>query len=178
VEDASVFSLQWSIFPSHIAADLTADSLVKRYLAYIRSCSATIIRPTITGVGIDFRLLSSRISLISFLPPDTVSATASVLRICGGVLVQPHQCDRGELRFEVEQINEGVKVSLLLSGYCPLILGGPPPSPIRFQLYRLTQAFIHRRVTVRFLMLLYRELAGVPARVRLVKVRVTDGRPI
>ena len=179
MEDASVFSIQWSIFPQSFAADLTPDFLCKRYFDYIRSCTATLIRPTTSGEGIDFRLLSSRISLIRFLPPDNNSGSeTSILRICGGVLVQPRQCDRGELRFGVEQVDGGIKVSLLLSDFCPLILGGPIPSPVRLWLYRMTQAFIHRRVTVRFLMLLYRELTGTSAKVRLVNVRVVDGHPV
>jgi len=179
VEDDSVFSLQWSVFPDTIAAKLTPDILARRYLEYIRSCTATLIRPTITGEGIEFRLLSSRISLISFLPPDKQSGDrTSVLRICGGILVQPRQCDRGEFRFGVEQVDGGFKVSLLLCDYCPLILGGPSPSRFRFWLYRLTQALIHQRVTVRFLTLLYRELTGTSARVKLVRIRVADGHPL
>jgi hypothetical protein len=179
VEDASVFSLQWSVFPSSIATGLTPDILRKRYLDYIRSCTATLIRPATSGKGVEFRLFSSRISLISFLPPANDPDTGtSILRICGGVLVQPRQCDRGELRFSVEQVTGGVKVSLLLCDFCPLILGGPSPSYVRFQLYRFTQAFIHRLVTVRFLTLLYRNLAGSSAPVRLVKTKERKGRPV
>ncbi|NVN90033.1 MAG: hypothetical protein HXX11_05450 [Desulfuromonadales bacterium] len=179
VEDASVFSLQWSIFPISIADSLTPDILRNRYLDYIRSCTATLIRPTFFEEGVEFRLLSSSISLISFLPPDNrQDKNVSILRICGGILVQPRQCDRGELRFGVEQVDAGVKVSLLLCDFCPLILGGPSPSPVRFWLYRLTQAFIHRLVTIRFLTMLYRNLAGSSAPVRLVKIRVRDGQPV
>lgn len=179
MEDASVFSIQWSIFPKSFAADITPDILAKRYLDFIRSYTATLIRPTISSEGIEFRLLPSRISLINFLPADNGSGnTTSILRICGGVLVQPRQCDRGELRFGVEQVDEGVKVSLLLCDFFPLILGGPTPSRIRFWLYRLTQAFIHKRVTVRFLEMLHRELSGTSAKVRIVNARVAEGQPV
>jgi hypothetical protein len=82
------------------------------------------------------------------------------------------------MRFIVESVPEGVKVSLQLSDYCPLILGSSSPSNVRCWLYRLTQAAIHRQVTIRFLMLLYRDLAGSSAPVRIVKVQVREGRPV
>jgi hypothetical protein len=179
VEDSSVFSIQWSVFPHAIAAGLTPEILLTRYLDYIRSCTVSIIRPVVTAEGIEFRLFSGRVSLISFLPPVVdADSNASILRICGGMLVQPHQCDRGELRFGVEDAADGVKVSLQLSEFCPLILGGPTPCFTRRWLYRLTQAFIHRLVTVRFLVLLYRDLAGKSTPVRLVNAQVRSGRPV
>lgn len=178
LEDSSVFSLQRSDFPAAVAADLTPPMLRTRYLEYIRRCTATLIRPVPTAEGVEFRLLESSISLISFHPPDDSLEGKSVLRIRGGLLVQPHQCHRGELRFGVERGAGRVRVSLLLCDYCPLILGGASPSPIRFWLYRLTQALIHRLVTVRFLTLLYRDLAGSRAPVRLTRIRVREGHPL
>jgi len=177
VEDSSVFSVQWSLFPAQIAAGLTARHLLDRYLTYIRRATHSAIHPSESASGVEFRLLGSRLSLISFLPPEEGDGSAT-LRIRGGLLVQPHQCHRGELRFTVEPTPEGVKVALQLSDYCPLILGGSSPSTVRRWLYRLTQAAIHRLVTVRFLAMLYRELAGSTYRVRVVNVRVRDGRPI
>lgn len=176
VEDSSVFSVQWSTFPAQIAASLTPRSLLGHYLVYIRRATLSVIRPSESPTGVEFRLLGSRWSLISFLPPEPVDEFLT-LRICGGLLVQPHQCHRGELRFHVEPLTEGIKVCLELSDYCPLILGATP-STLRRWLYRLTQAAIHRLVTVRFLALLYRDLAGTTARVRVVSVRVRDGHPI
>ncbi|MFH1029423.1 MAG: hypothetical protein V1791_15600 [Pseudomonadota bacterium] len=177
VDDASVFSVQWSVFPSGVAGTLSAGNLMQRYLTYIKSCTLNIIRPVQLDSGIEFRLLGSCLSLISFLPPS-FEAEKVVLRICGGVLVQPRQCDRGELRFGVEPDSDGVRVSLQLSEFCPLILGSRSPSRIRFWLYRLTQAAIHRLVTVRFLVLLYREMCGVSARARVVAVKVREGQPV
>lgn len=177
VDDASVFSVQWSVFPSGVAGILSAGNLMQRYLTYIKSCTLNIIRPLQLDSGIEFRLLGSRLSLISFLPPS-FEAEKVVLRICGGVLVQPRQCDRGELRFGVEPDSDGVRVSLQLSEFCPLILGSRSPSRLRFWLYRLTQAAIHRLVTVRFLILLYREMCGVSARARVVAVKVREGQPV
>lgn len=177
VDDSSVFSIQWSVFPASLAAPLTPETLLNRYLTYIRRCTATIIRPHRSASGIRFRLFTSRWSLISFLPP-VEEQQAVVLRICGGMLVQPGQCERGELRFGVKELPDGIRVSLELSEYCPLLLGSPSPSPFRRLLYRLSQAAIHRLVTVRFLALLYRELAGPGARVRVVGVKVRDGQPV
>ena len=175
VEDSSVFSIQWSTFPASLAAGLTPQQLLDRYLAFVRSSTFSIIRPCRTAVGVDFRLLDSSASLISLSAP-VIEDKALVLRICGGLLVQPRQCDRGELRFSVETTENGVKVALQLSDYCPLLLGSPSPSFIRRWLYRLTQATIHRLVTIRFLKLLYRELTGTRSPVRVINAAVRDGR--
>ena len=86
VEDSSVFSIQWSVFPAALAAQLTPEMLLNRYLAYIRRCTATIIRPHCSTSGIRFSLLGSRLSLISFRPPAE-EQQAVVLRISGG---SPH----------------------------------------------------------------------------------------
>ena len=176
-EDASVFSFQRADLPIKIAGTLSAEELLFRYLGYIRKCSLTLIRPVNLTSGIEFRLLGSNLCLISFLPPAYTDRFAA-LRICGGFLVQPHQCDRGELLFGVEQLSEGVRVSLQLSDYCPLILGSRTPSSVRFWLYRATQAAIHRLVTVRFLSLLYHELVGRSARVRIINIVVRAGKPV
>jgi len=177
VEDSSVFSVQWSLFPVQIAAGLTPRHLLNSYLDHIRRATLSIIRPSESAAGIEFRLLGSRLSLISFLPPEEENESV-ILRICGGLLVQPHQCDRGEFQFTIVPSPESVKVSLQLSDYCPLILGSSEPSFLRRSLYRLTQAAIHRLVTIRFLMILYRELAGSSAPVQVVNVNVRDGQPV
>jgi hypothetical protein len=177
VKDSSVFSIQWSLFPSRIAAGLTPRHLLERYLVYIRRATFSAIRPSVSTTGVEFRLLGSRLSLISFLPPEEGDGFVT-LRIYGGLLVQRHQCHRGELQFTVEVKPEDVKVSLQLSDYCPLILGSSSPSSVRRWLYRLTQAAIHRLVTIRFLVLLYRDLAGSSAPVRVVNINVRDGRPV
>lgn len=177
MEDSSVFSIQWSVIPAPLAAQFTLEMLLNRYLAYIHKCTATIIRPHCSASGIRFLLLGSRWSLISFRAPAEEQQDL-VLRICGGMLVQPRHRERGELRFGIKEEPDGIRVSLELSGYCPLILGSPSPSPFRRLLYRLSQAAIHRLVTVRFLALFYRELAGSTARVRVVSVKVRDGQPV
>jgi hypothetical protein len=176
-EDSSVFSVQWADLPPALAQELTPKILLDRYLSYINTCTVSAIRPLQLEHGIEFRLLGTSLSLLSFLPPsyDDCSAT---LRICGGFLVQPRQCSRGELRFGVECLPDGVRASLQLSDFCPLLLGSSSPSRIRFWLYRLTQAAIHRLVTIRFLSLLCHELAGPSVRVRIVNVAVREGKPV
>lgn len=175
VEDSSVFSIQWSLFPPDIAATLTTEGLLNRYMDHIRRSTLGLIRPARTPEGIHFRLATGSVSLISFAPPETGDGTL-VLRICGGLLVQPRQCHRGEMRISLEPVGAGTKVTLQLSDYCPLLLGSPSPSPLRRWLYRLTQAYIHRLVTVRFLAQLYRSLAGSRVPVRVTRVTVREGR--
>ena len=177
VDDSSVFSIQWSVFPAAITGGFSPQNLLERYLEYVRECTLSVIRPLVFNTGIEFRLAGTNWSLISFLPPQAAPDSLTLL-ICGGLLVQPRQCDRGEFRFALEPVQGGVRVSLRLSEFCPLILGGNSPSRVRFWLYRLTQAAIHRLVTVRFLTRLYRDLAGFPAAVRVVKVSARDGQPV
>lgn len=176
-EDASVFSVQWADLPVTTAGLLSARDLLFRYLGYIKKCTLTLIRPVVLESGVELRLARTGLSLISFLPPVYADGSAT-LRICGGLLVQPRQCDRGELRFGIERRLENVRISLQLSEFCPLILGSNSPSLIRFWLYRITQAAIHRLVTVRFLSLLYRELVGLSARARIINVSVRSGKAV
>ena len=129
VEDASVFSVQWTDLPTTLAKVISAEELLQRYLGYINKFSLTLIRPATVENGVEFRLIGTRLSLISFLPPVCAEGVA-ILRICGGVLVQPRQCDRGELRFGVERRPDSVRVSLQLSDFCPLLLGSRRPSRV------------------------------------------------
>lgn len=176
-EDASVFSTQWADLPVALAGRLAAEELLCRYLGYIKTFSLTLIRPKTLESGIEFRLIGTGVSLLSFLPPEYADGFAT-LHICGGFLVQPRQCDRGELRLGVEHLPESVRVSLQLSDFCPLILGSRSPSLARYWLYRITQAAIHRLVTLRFLSLLSHELAGPSIKVRIVHVSIRPGKPV
>ena len=177
MEDASVFSVQWTDLPVTIAGTLSPEELLIRYLAYVKKFTLTLIRPVALENSVEFRLIGTDLSLISFLPPVYEDGFGT-LRICGGFLVQPRQCERGELRFGVEYLTGIARVSLQLSEFCPLILGGSSPSLVRFWLYRLTQAAIHRLVTIRFLSLLYHELAGPSVGVRIVNVAVRSGKTV
>jgi hypothetical protein len=175
VEDNSVFSIQWTDLPLELCGTMTPESLLDRYLAAIRRMTWGLIQPQKTSEGVAFRLFG-RLPLLCFLPP-ALETNGLALRICGGLLVQKAQCDRGELLFQCEPLPEGrIRLSLRLSDYCPLLLGSERPSPFRRWLYRLTQAALHRLVTIRFLVLLYHELGGSARRVETVQVQVREGR--
>jgi hypothetical protein len=179
LHDASVFSIQWLDFPPACAAELTPDRLLERYLRHVRRFTLALIRPAVLPTGVELRLLAAGPSLISFAPPlfRTEGERASVtLDICGGVLVQPNQCDRGELALIREETATGIRVAVQLSDYCPLLLGSTRPSWLHRWLYRLSQAYLHKMVTLRFLARLYREVVGERARFRIEKVRIRDGR--
>jgi hypothetical protein len=177
VEDASVFSVQWIDMPTATALKCTAEELLSRYLSFVKICTMSLVRPVVQESGIELRLLGTGLSLIRFLPPEYADDSVS-LHICGGLLVQSQQSNRGELRLGIERLGERVRILLQLSDYCPLILGSRSPSPLRFWLYHVTQAAIHRLVTVRFLSVLSHALAGPSAGVRIVNVAVRTGRDV
>lgn len=181
MENSSVFSIQWTTVSERLGAGVTPDFLLDRYLAYIRRFTLSLIRPRVTADGVEFRLLGFPVSLISFTAPDRRKEEGSAvlsLAIRGGFLVQSDQCDRGDLSFLVEEAEGGVRLMLRLADFCPLLLGSATPSPVRKFLYRFTQAYIHKVVTVRFLTRIYRELAGGSACVRVVPVRVWQGEEL
>jgi hypothetical protein len=175
--DASVFSHQWTVLPAAIGGGISPKKLLDRYLAYIRGCTLSIIRPLLLKNGLEFRFFGTNWSLLSFSPPK-IEADSLTLLISGGLLVHSSQCKSGEFRFTIETVPEGVCISIQLSKFCPMILGGPSPSSARYWLYRLTQGALHRLVTIRFLTQLSHELTGSPAAVRILNVPVCGGRPV
>ncbi len=177
LEGAAVFSIQWMVMPAVHAPLLTPVALLERYLVHIRRFTLGLIRPARTETGIEFRLLGTTCALLRFNPPLRQGDDILTLAIRGGVLVQRDQCGRGELAFLAEPTPDGIKVTLRLSDYSPLLLGSSNPSPLRKWLYRMTQASIHKLVTVRFLSRLYRELTGNRC-VQVVKVQVQSGEEI
>lgn len=177
-EDHSVFSIQWVVLPATVPAQVTAAALLQDYLDYIRRFTLGIVRPVMGGDGLEFRLGSSSIPLIQFNSPKHEvgeGGSRTTLHICGGVLVQPGECDRGELEFIVERVADGTRITLQLSDFCPLLLGSRRPSPWRKWLYRLTQAYIHKVVTIRFLAMIYCRLSGSRPKTRVVKVVLRTG---
>lgn len=176
-EDASVFSVQWLDLPQSLARGLTPALLLEKYLDHIRRFTAALIRPIHLDGQVEFRLWRSRYSLLSFdaSEPD---GTSLALHISGGLLVQPEHCRQGALLFICEPRTDSVRIGLQLSDYCPLLLGSRNPGLFNKWLYRLTQAAIHKVVTVRFLTRLYRERAGRHACCRVTRVKVRDGEAI
>lgn len=180
-DDGSVFSVQWAVMPERHAATLTPHFLLERYQAYLRHVTLSLVRPLRTGEGLEFRLLSTKMALLTFAAPAFSSEEgiqAVTLRICEGHFVQAACCNRGKFSFIAEPDKGGVKISVQLSEYYPRLLGSRAPSRPRKWLYRLTQAWVHKIVTIRFLKRLYRELEGEAARFRVVKVSVRKGEEI
>ncbi|WP_305043506.1 hypothetical protein [Geoalkalibacter sp.] len=180
LEDSSVFSVQWLDLPRHLAAGITPEYLLERYLGHLRRFTLGLVRPRREGGKVRFCLIDTPWALLEFSPPrydEEATRRSLTLEICGGFLVQPALCDRGRLELATEDLGEVLRLRLQLSDFCPLLLGSAQPSLARRWLYRLTQAAIHKVVTVRFLLRLYRELEGPGACVRVVPVRVREGRP-
>ena len=177
-EDSSVYSIQWLTLPARHAGAVAPERLLERYLAHVRLLTLSLVRPVQSAERIDFRLIATRLNLLSFAPPhaaDDGLTSSATLRISGGYLVQPRECGRGELSFITEPCGDRIKIVVRLTDYCPLLLGSRRPSRGRKLLYRFTQALLHKIVTVKFLVRAYHELEGHGKRVRLVKARGIAG---
>lgn len=178
-EDRSVFSIQWITIPNGNSG-LTSEKLLARYLSYIEKVTLRLIKTRMSAEGVTMRLSPAGPDLISLLPPLTVrseNGTRTTLRICGGFLVQPGECNVGQLDFLTESVPSGTRVTLRLADYCPLLLGSRQPSLFRRWLYRLTQALIHKVVVVRFLAMIYRTSTGKGLKKGIVKAAVRQGEP-
>jgi hypothetical protein len=75
----------------------------------------------------------------------------------------------------IETVDSGSRVTVKLSDFCPLILGSNRPSLWRKWLYRLTQAYIHKIVTIRFLAMVYRKVTGEKVQKGVVRLAVRQG---
>lgn len=177
--DHSVFSLQMVVIPTGEYPKLASVDLLHLYLEYIQRVTLGLIRPGETPDGIQFRLAGTKLTLIEFSPPQTERSEESqktTICICGGVLVQPQECDRGQLDFIIETVSAGTRVILKLSDYCPLLLGNNRPSFWRKLLYRLTQAYIHKIVTIGFVAMTYKKITGRRPSRKVVSVAVRHGK--
>lgn len=179
-ENQAVFSLQQLLIPARLDS-FSADDLRRRYYAYLRRCFWGIIKVVERADGVDFCLGPTGLVLLGFTVPRGVTTELgdkSVLRLAGGLLVQPGECDRGQLEFIVERDAASTRISLQLSDYCPLLLGSRRPTRLRKWLYRLTQASIHKLVTLRFLRRLFRQLTGKRPPERAVEIALRRGEKI
>jgi hypothetical protein len=160
----SIFSIQQLLLPADPGLTISSPELLRLYLEYIERFTLGIIRVRTTADSIDFCLSLFGVVIIRFGAAQHVAANGietSTLRISGGVLVQPKEClGGGELVFTVAQHDSGALMSLQLVDYCPLLLGSKRPSLLRKWLYRLTQAYIHKVITIRFLRMVYQQLTG------------------
>ena len=180
-QDSSVFSIQWTVFPAQHAKILSPDFILGKYHSYLRRVTLSLARPVWTASGPEFRLLSKNIHLLAFAPPiysDACGVGSVTLHICGGHFVQRDQCDRGSFSFMSQKVEGGVKVTVQLADYHPRLLGSLTPSRYRKMLYKWTQAWIHKIVTVSFLANLYRELEGENNSFRVIKAYARAGENI
>ncbi|MCM0084530.1 hypothetical protein L4X63_23430 [Geomonas sp. Red32] len=176
--DHSVFSIQWVVIPGGSSRPFSSANLLESYLRYIQRFTAGVIRPVQTAEGVEFRLLASSWALIQFLPPRHTPGAAGdriTMSISGGLLVDKQECDRGQLDFIVEETAAGSRLTLKLADYCPLLLGSRQPSRWRKWLYRFTQAYIHKVVTIKFLAMVYRRITGKKVRRGVVNMVVRKG---
>ena len=179
--DASVYSVQWVDLPASVASRISASFLLQHYFKVVTESTFRLIRPTVTSEGVQFRLMSTRFALLSFAPARFEAdheGEAVHLYISGGLLVQAGECDRGMFSLLKKAQGEGIRVTVQLSDYCPLLLGSSAPSGIRKLCYGLTQSYFHKVVTVRYLSSLYLELTGAKPRAGVRKVQVREGTEI
>jgi hypothetical protein len=180
-EDHTVFSIQWIVLPPGSDHELTSERLLQLYLDYVRRFTLGIICSVKNDNGIEFRLTGSSVAIIRFSPPlseSTADGEKTTLHISGGLLVQPTQCDRGQFEFFVESVESGCRVALKLSDFCPLLLGSRQSAQWRKWLYRLTQAYIHKVVTIRFLAMIYRKFTGEHLKKGVVRIAIRKGSNI
>jgi len=179
--DHSVFSVQRVMLPEEMSGTISSGGLLRLYLEYVERFTLGIIRVAESSDGVEFRLPGCGVTLIRFTAPqheEAGNAEKTTLQIAGGLLVQPLECDRGQLDFIVEKRAGVTVLTLQLADYCPLLLGGSNPSLLRKWLYRLTQAYIHKVVTVRFLRMVYRQLTGRQPPAETVMIVVRKGENI
>jgi len=180
-EDHSVFSIQWVVLPPGSERELTSERLLQLYLDYVRRFTLGIIHSFKNDNGIEFRLTGSSVAIIRFSPPlpeSTADGEKTTLRITGGVLVQLKECDRGQFEFFVESTESGCRVTLKLSAFRPFLLGSSRPPLWRKWLYRLTQAYIHKVVTIHFLTMVYRKIAGEKLKKGVMRIAIRKGEDI
>lgn len=179
--DASVYSVQWIDLPGRFGSRTNPPYLLQHYFRVVRNCTLGLVRPAVDADGVHFRLLFTRFPLLSFAPvrfEEGQGGEAVHLYISGGFLVQPGECDRGMFSLLSASHGDGVRITVQLSDYCPLLLGSSTPSTFRRLFYGLTQSFLHKVVTVRYLSSLYKELTGEKLRAGVRKVRVREGTEI
>lgn len=178
-KDGSVHSHQWVGLPATYAPELSVEEIVARYLNFLRFCTLGLVSPQLNTEGIALRFLGLQLIRLC-LPVVTRNETATHadLFINGGLLVQRDSCSRGQLRFSIISNPEQIRIEIKLSDYCPLFLGSHTPTRFRKWLYHLTQASIHKLVTIRFLARLCSDLTGIKLPFNVLKNSLADAEDI
>lgn len=174
-KDGTVHSHQWIVLPATCAPDLSVEEIMERYLTFLRFCTLNLVNPECNTNGIALRFLGLPLICLC-LPVVTRNeiATHADLFINGGLLVQRDSCSRGQLRFSIISTPEQLRIEIRLSDYCPLLLGSHVPTRFRKWLYHITQASIHKLVTIRFLASLCSDLTGIKPPFNVVKNSLDD----
>ncbi len=160
-EGRSVSSRQWIEIPHIDKSLLTPALLVESFMSFIPKFTLSIVQPLHNGGKTAFALFGSSLHLLVFSGPEFSSdgrSRSANLRIEGGLLLQRNESGKGVLSFIIEEADEGLKVAVHVSDYCPLLLGGRKHSKIRRWAYLCTQALVHKIITSRFLYNLYHQL--------------------
>lgn len=177
--DGTVHSHQWIVLPADCAPDLSVEDIVARYLTFLRFCTLGIIIPRHNANGVALCFLG--LPLIRLCLPvvsRNETATHADLFINGGLLVQRDTSSRGQLRFSIISAAEMLRIEIRLSDFSPLLLGSHTPTRFRKWLYHITQASIHKLVTIRFLASLYSKLTGVQPPFNIVKNSLDNAEDI
>lgn len=177
--DGTVHSHQWIVLPADCAAGLSVKDIAARYLAFLRFCTLGLVNPERKADGIALRFLG--LPLICLCLPVVTrngKATHADLFINGGLLVQRDSCSRGQLRFSLISTPRQIQIEVRLSDYCPLFLGTRTPTRFRKWFYHVTQASIHKLVTIRFLARLCSDLTGIKPPVNVIKKSLADAEEI
>lgn len=157
-----MYSAQWLDLDLPVHPLPSAPELLERYLSHIRRTTFSVVRPAVTPDGIEFRLGTTQVLLLSFQPAERLETDTEdrvILRISGGRVVQSG-LEGGEFSLGVVRRAQGVRIQSELSGYHPYLLGSPPPTVLRRLRYRYTQGAIHRWIALGFLKNICGELAG------------------
>jgi hypothetical protein len=177
--DGTVHSHQWIVLPATCVPGLSVEDIVSRYLTFLRFCTLGLVNPERNADGITLRFLGLPLIRL-YLPVVTRNETATHadLFINGGLLVQRDSCTKGQLRFTIISAPEQMRIEIRLSDYCPLFLGSHTPTRFRKWLYHITQASLHKLVTIRFMANLYSDLTGVKSPFNVVKNSLADDEDI
>ena len=177
--DGTVHSHQWIVLPPTCAPGLSVEDIVARYFSFLRFCTLGLVNPERNADGIALRFLGlPLIRLCLPLVTRNETSTHADLFINGGLLVQSDSCSRGQLRFSIISAVKQIWIEIRLSDYCPLLLGSHTPTRFRKWLYHITQASIHKVVTIRFLARLCSDLTGIKPSLNVVKNSLADAEDI
>src|ERR1035437_3730511 len=114
LQDASVYSVQWLVIPERYAHHVSARLLFDRYLKLVRDRTFSLIRPVVSPDGVQFRLIASSLSFLSFSAPEYLSgpeAAAVHLSINGGLMVQARASNRGMFSLLTERAEGGLRIT-------------------------------------------------------------------